>query len=465
MTTLQAPVARLLASPDWLGGGWVPEQRAIAHVFLENLRAALDSLRPEAALRASFSAVRSAYPLVPQTQLATACRIAIVLLVRELYREAEHGAGNQVDESTALISLAKKLAAAQTLASSSDTPKGISRDAILARIRSQINKARNEISGPHVGTFVDTFLNQARQSLSILAVRSASPEIVLHNAASRADRAANDVSTEWSKLPKESRQACAERAVVELAGAIATGAATHDEGGLDDDVARAWASDVSSRALTALIAWPDEAIVPEQVAPSTPSPSSNELSSTDLLSVPSPSETTMETKASGVAPTKTTQIINTLQNDALDAAWRTAGSQLVKLARDPLVGLISRHLAPGDESIRMKIALFLQTEVGTALLASVLSLGLSAMPNNAGPAPARLARELRVKAMADVGDLIAEVLMGPLRQVMSLYLQDMGGMVASVTPSLPDSAASELGASSSGIGSTSRVESAVAGHA
>jgi hypothetical protein len=57
----------------------------------------------------------------------------------------------------------------------------------------------------------------------------------------------------------------------------------------------------------------------------------------------------------------------------------------------------------------------------------MLSASLSAMPQAAGDVPQKLARELRVRAMADAGDVLADVLMGPLRQVMALYLQDPQG--------------------------------------
>lgn len=134
-----------------------------------------------------------------------------------------------------------------------------------------------------------------------------------------------------------------------------------------------------------------------------------------------------------------TNAIKAVAPDAQEAAWRTAGSQFVKLAREPLVGLLTRHLAPGDEAMRGKIAAFLETELGTALLASMLSATLSTLPQTTGDAPQRLARELRVKAMADAGDVLADVLMGPLRQVMMLYLQDPGGgMLAGAAPALPD---------------------------
>lgn len=134
------------------------------------------------------------------------------------------------------------------------------------------------------------------------------------------------------------------------------------------------------------------------------------------------------------AQTMTTaqQLVATAKLDASEAAWRTAGSQFVKLAREPLVGLLTRHLAPNDDAFRARLAAFLETELGTALLASMLSATLSALPQTTGEVPQKLARELRVKAMATAGDELAGVLMDPLLQVMRLYLQDPQGAPAAV---------------------------------
>lgn len=126
---------------------------------------------------------------------------------------------------------------------------------------------------------------------------------------------------------------------------------------------------------------------------------------------------TLAEKAKAAAAAAATEA----KENATEAAWRTAATQLVKLTRDPLAAVIQRHLGPEDESIRKKIADFLTTEAGTAMLAGVLALGLSTLPQN--ERTAQLARQLRIKAMADMGDLAADVLMGPLRQVVSSYLQ------------------------------------------
>ena len=127
-------------------------------------------------------------------------------------------------------------------------------------------------------------------------------------------------------------------------------------------------------------------------------------------------------------------LLNALRSDATDAAWRTAASQFVKLAREPLVGLLTRHLAPGDEAMRAKIAVFLTTELGGALLSVALSAALSALPESSGPVPAKLARELRVRALADAGDVLADVVMGPLRQVLAFSAHGFGPLGAADTP-------------------------------
>lgn len=130
-------------------------------------------------------------------------------------------------------------------------------------------------------------------------------------------------------------------------------------------------------------------------------------------------------------------VVKTLRAEATDAAWRTAATQFTRLTRDPLVALLGRHLGPDDPALRNKIATFLQTELGTALLSGLLSVGLSAMPPSAGETPHRLARELRVKAMADAADVMADLVMGPLRTVVAFYLQDMGGASGGALPELP----------------------------
>lgn len=130
------------------------------------------------------------------------------------------------------------------------------------------------------------------------------------------------------------------------------------------------------------------------------------------------------------------KIVDEAKDSAADAAWRTGGRQLVKLTQEPLVALLQRHLDLNDDSARVKIASFLSTDVGKALVGAVLSMGLAVVPGDEKlkAVTQRLARELRVESMALMGDLVAEVVMGPLRQVIALYLQDLGGAVEQAVP-------------------------------
>ncbi|MDB4932054.1 MAG: hypothetical protein JWM10_4538, partial [Myxococcaceae bacterium] len=146
---------------------------------------------------------------------------------------------------------------------------------------------------------------------------------------------------------------------------------------------------------------------------------------------PNQTERTMDEK-------KITPVLKSLEVDATEAAWRLAGSQFVKLAREPIVALLSRHLGPDDPALRGRVAAFLDTEIGASLLSGVLSLGLSALPLPAGDVSHKLARELRVRAMAGTSDVVADLLMGPLRQVAVMYLQGAPrGDGAEATPREP----------------------------
>lgn len=131
------------------------------------------------------------------------------------------------------------------------------------------------------------------------------------------------------------------------------------------------------------------------------------------------------------AETSGQKLLATLKADGTEAGWRVAGSQLVKLTREPLVALLSRHLGPDDEALRGRIAAFLETELGTAILTSALSMGLTNIPGNNATAQ-QLGRELRVRALASGGDMLVDLVAEPLRQVAAQYLQGDAAAALSV---------------------------------
>jgi len=113
-----------------------------------------------------------------------------------------------------------------------------------------------------------------------------------------------------------------------------------------------------------------------------------------------------------------------LAKDASEAVKRTAAKQFLRLMTTPAVGLLLRHLDPaGSDTTRARIATFLGGPIGQGGLAFLLGVVLPKVwPNDSRVAV--LATELRRTGLEMVGDSVMEVLMGPLREVLTLYLQD-----------------------------------------
>ncbi len=108
-----------------------------------------------------------------------------------------------------------------------------------------------------------------------------------------------------------------------------------------------------------------------------------------------------------------------LKSNATDAAWRTAGKQVTLLSADSIAALLSRQIDPKDKKLKAKLETFLATPLGQALLAGGMSLALEAAPQMGKIPTKRLARELRVQAMAEGGNLLAEAVMAPVRQLLT----------------------------------------------
>ncbi len=150
---------------------------------------------------------------------------------------------------------------------------------------------------------------------------------------------------------------------------------------------------------------------------------------------PIPSETPMPTVAQNIAAS--------LSSEAQEAARRTGCNQFIKLSKATLASSLQRHIAPGDDSMQAKLGQFFETEMGGAILAGLLGGMLTAAPSIPGipaawaPAIEMIAKDLRIKAMADTGEQLAEIFMGPLRQALSFYIQD-----PSFVPALPAAPAS-----------------------
>jgi hypothetical protein len=117
------------------------------------------------------------------------------------------------------------------------------------------------------------------------------------------------------------------------------------------------------------------------------------------------------------------QSVKDLTPDARTAALRLAGRQFIKTMREPIVAFLCQKLGSDEPGMRAKIGNFLGTDMGEAVVATLLSLGLMVLPESTGHVPAILSRELRVHAMTIVGDVVTDLLMSPLRDVVSDFLR------------------------------------------
>jgi hypothetical protein len=411
------------------------------------LRALLRELESHPAMVAVARAADEAREESPTTSAAwheAWCRVTLVWCVREITRAA-HESGDP-SLRLALSQQAALLAAAEARLGQVEVSAPESFEALVEASREAFALARD---GGDPNTPEHAVLammhQQLRHTASLLVVGGHSVDNLLRGALARTDRAARreDLSA-WSLSPLARRQALAQRGLLDAAWALAAhvpGLAAKDLATRDSAL---WFARTACRLASRVQRVTDWVpVVPEdsartlpESAPRLPPREAPVTARGALVSRPEVTPTQAPVTERAMEPNKLTPVLKTLENDAGDAAWRLAGSQFVKLAKEPLVALLSRQLSPGDESFRARLATFLDTEVGASILASLLSVGLSALPLPNQDVTQRLSRELRVRAMAGAGDVLADVLMGPLRQVAVMYLQGVPG-ASTPTPADP----------------------------
>lgn len=119
---------------------------------------------------------------------------------------------------------------------------------------------------------------------------------------------------------------------------------------------------------------------------------------------------------------RASKIVNEAKLNLSEAGIRIAARQLVKLVQEPLAATIAGPNA--DDTTRQKVGEFLRSDVGKLLIASAASALLQAVlisgkVGGAEQAVELLARELRVSVLADGGDMLADLVMDPLRAVLA----------------------------------------------
>lgn len=129
------------------------------------------------------------------------------------------------------------------------------------------------------------------------------------------------------------------------------------------------------------------------------------------MNPPSPKATTVD------RVNKIATALDSIADDTMEASMRAAASQFVKLTREPLVAALTSGLGMEDNATsRAKVAKFLKSPLGDALVSGMLSAGVASLPVRAD-LKSGIAKELRVRAMGTAMDEAADLFMEPFRTV------------------------------------------------
>jgi hypothetical protein len=113
-----------------------------------------------------------------------------------------------------------------------------------------------------------------------------------------------------------------------------------------------------------------------------------------------------------------------LKADSKDAAFRVAGTQIIKIAKN---GVLNVLRSKGIENERIEtISNFLDTEIGTAVLSAFVGVAFNYIPPfNKDERAKTLAREFRVGGMTLAGNLLADKALADLLPKMSQILESL----------------------------------------
>lgn len=120
---------------------------------------------------------------------------------------------------------------------------------------------------------------------------------------------------------------------------------------------------------------------------------------------------------------KTAKALDALKGEGKDAAWQVAANQTVKAAANTVTSVMKRKKMSRTKVAQ--VASLLETDIGKALFSFGLGAAISASPLGDGAKMKRLARELRVKAMREGGDMIADIASDPAIELIQSIVSDL----------------------------------------
>lgn len=404
----------------WMGVRWHGAPRDFALAMTDTLAAALASGASENCLTAAFGAATARTPTASAACQETWGRSVLLHLACALLSESESEVRGASAEALRALANELLVAADQLSPRQSGRTKIGALERTVREARKALLNARGTLAAdPTAAVYSITLIDQLSHQLAMFNGKPSQCARLIAQAVQTADLEARHQNDWWTRAAPSVRARVTRQCLVIATEAMLSVAVNPGGATPADRDAELW---LSRAATDVLMCAP---LTRTWFAEGPTAVTESAAAQAEMIDA-APTEGDAEE-----AMTETTHpMLKTLKTDATDAAWRTAGSQFIKLAREPLVALLSRHLGPDDESLRARIAAFLETELGTAMLTALLSVGLSSLPSTGSPVPEKLARELRIRSMADTADVVADVLVGPLRQVMAMYLKDVAPTLA-----------------------------------
>lgn len=111
-----------------------------------------------------------------------------------------------------------------------------------------------------------------------------------------------------------------------------------------------------------------------------------------------------------------------VKHDLSQASIRIQARQFLNLVQEPIAANLASKIDPNnsDPGMKDKLIAFFATESGKAIFGILVSLIVETLGLE-NSVIAAINKEIRVESMAVIGDEVADVIMGPLREVLSNF--------------------------------------------
>lgn len=119
---------------------------------------------------------------------------------------------------------------------------------------------------------------------------------------------------------------------------------------------------------------------------------------------------------------KVSRAIDTTKQDLAHAGYRVTATQFVRTVKEPLVTALTKNMSKGKAKQMTKaLGQFFDSDVGEAFLSVMLAVAVAQvpLPNGMETKKRHLTEELRVMSYSTLGNTLADILMGPMRDALS----------------------------------------------